>query len=90
MYVKGTLQITKDCGHPECQDSSICEQTFEQRAVLDSKTDDYDRVSGVYLPHSCDEWVIGGPDQIRALIADLEEMLPSAEALAARSRGVAS
>jgi hypothetical protein len=27
------------------------------------------------LPHSCDEWVIGGPDQIRALILDLEESL---------------
>jgi hypothetical protein len=28
-----------------------------------------------YLPHSCQEWIIGGPDEIRALIADLEEVL---------------
>lgn len=27
------------------------------------------------LPHSCDEWVIGGPDEIKALIEDLQEAL---------------
>jgi hypothetical protein len=27
------------------------------------------------LPHSCDEWMIGGPNEIRALIADLQEAL---------------
>jgi len=26
----------------------------------------------VYLPHSCDEWVVGGPDEAKALIADLQ------------------
>jgi hypothetical protein len=31
--------------------------------------------AGAFLPHSCDAWVIGGPDQIRALIADLESAL---------------
>ena len=29
----------------------------------------------VFLPHSCEEWVIGGPEQIRALIHDLEAAL---------------
>ncbi len=38
----------------------------------------------VYLPHSCQEWVIGGPEQIQALIDDLTILLaqyprPSAE-----------
>ncbi len=28
-----------------------------------------------YLPHSCDEWVIGGREQIEALIADLQKVL---------------
>lgn len=28
-----------------------------------------------YLPHSCDEWIIGGRENIKALIADLQEML---------------
>lgn len=26
----------------------------------------------IALPHSCDEWVIGGPDEARQMIADLE------------------
>ena len=29
----------------------------------------------VYLPHSCDEWVIGGKEQIEALIEDLNAAL---------------
>ena len=29
----------------------------------------------VSLPHSCDEWIIGGPDQIRDLITDLQAVL---------------
>lgn len=33
-----------------------------------------------YLPHSCGEWVIGGPEQIKLLIADLEKVLKKMEA----------
>lgn len=29
----------------------------------------------VRLPHSCDSWVIGGPEQVAAMIRDLQEML---------------
>lgn len=32
-----------------------------------------------YLHHSCDEWVIGGRDEIAALIEDLKAMLDSDE-----------
>lgn len=32
-----------------------------------------------YLPHSCDEWVIGGPEQIKAMIEDLTELLALSE-----------
>lgn len=28
---------------------------------------------GVYLPHNCDEWVIGGAEEIRSLIQDLSD-----------------
>jgi len=28
-----------------------------------------------YLPHRCDEWVIGGPDQVKQLILDLQDAL---------------
>ncbi len=33
----------------------------------------------VWLPHSCDEWAIGGPAEVRALIADLEAALARME-----------
>ena len=29
----------------------------------------------VYLPHSCDEWVIGGPTEVRLMIGELKELL---------------
>lgn len=29
----------------------------------------------VYLPHSCDEWVIGGREEVEALIEDLKAAL---------------
>lgn len=30
---------------------------------------------GVFLPHSCNEWIVGGPAEIRALIHDLVRSL---------------
>jgi len=30
----------------------------------------------VYLEHSCDEWLIGGPEQVQAMIDDLTALLP--------------
>lgn len=32
-----------------------------------------------FLPHSCDEWVIGGAQAVRTLIADLQALLESGE-----------
>lgn len=29
----------------------------------------------IYLPHSCDEWVIGTKEDAEQLIADLQELL---------------
>lgn len=34
----------------------------------------------VFLPHSCDEWIIGGPQEIKLLISDLQEALKRMEA----------
>lgn len=46
----------------------LCEYGYQRGEVsMDEGT--------VYLPHSCDEWVIGGPDQVRMLIEDLNELL---------------
>lgn len=36
---------------------------------------DYKRIEGAFLPHSCDAWVIGGPDRIKMLIEDLQWLL---------------
>lgn len=40
-------------------------------------TEEWSRIA--YLPHSCDEWVIGGPEEIRQMIADLQEALATLE-----------
>ena len=42
--------------------------------VSDSQSN-YNSTFSAYLHHSCDEWVIGGPDQIKALIEDLTKAL---------------
>lgn len=40
--------------------------------TLDTQTDDYDSGIWAHLPHSCDDWVIGGVEEINFLIADLQ------------------
>ena len=38
--------------------------------------DDEDSPKGkICLPHSCDEWIIGGEKEARELINDLEELI---------------
>lgn len=39
--------------------------------VLD--TEDYSFLLGAYLPHSCQEWVVGGVREIDLLIEDLKK-----------------
>ena len=47
-----------------------------QRRIYDSSTFEfYSKTEGAYLEHRCEEWYIGGPEQIRALIADLQRAL---------------
>ena len=41
----------------------------------DSQTENYDAIDGAYLQHSCDEWVIGGQQNILWLIEDLQKLL---------------
>jgi len=49
---------------------------------IDSRRDDGygdgwqgDRPYIAYLEHSCNEWVIGGPEEVRLMIADLRAIL---------------
>lgn len=80
MYTAGEVEIVVPCGHEpakECVESGYCDVTDLRRAFWDGQR--Y-ATPQAYLPHSCDEWVIGGPDEIRALIADLQAALAKLEA----------
>jgi len=77
VYKKGQLQvITPPC--ESADDDGYCDYYGEHvHAVNDSsvRSDDplCSRTSGVFLPHSCGDWVIGGEDEIDALVQDLIE-----------------
>lgn len=46
---------------------------------IEDSTQKYASIHGAYLPHSCSEWVIGGPEEIRAMIGDLVRALGQIE-----------
>ena len=49
--------------------------------ILDGRANNYDGYDSqvAYMPHSCDEWVIGGVQQVRQMIADLQQALMAME-----------
>jgi hypothetical protein len=53
---------------------------FDAR-ILDGRANNYDGYDYqvAYMPHSCDEWVIGGVRQVRQMIADLQQVLMAME-----------
>lgn len=72
-------------GQVTIYDPSICPNKDEY-GWCDCKTDfhevgpydilrDYPDQKAVFLPHSCDQWIIGGKDEIKAMIADLQAAL---------------
>jgi len=79
------LISTKPKKTPECDDDACfeCEpngETDVYHSVMDSAGKVLDvQHPAAFLPHSCDAWVIGGPEQVRALIADLQAWLVEAE-----------
>ena len=72
MYKAGDLLVV---GGPECQ-----------TRPYDSREDHAPMVPAghVILPHSCDDWVIGGEPEARALIADLWAAFPHLDVPALR------
>jgi len=81
-YCKDDLKLTTNCRDMLCiADGSFCSRLNGEHFVGDARRKDDLKDSlrvgfyGAYLPHSCQEWFIGGPDEIRALIADLNEAL---------------
>lgn len=79
MYRHGDLKvILVEC--PRCK-AYECEEHFGDgmKCEPDQRGDDGGEqvAPQVSLPHSCEAWVIGGPEQAMALIADLQAALAS-------------
>ena len=64
MYHKGDLEYAVD-------QEALNEECMSDARETDGYTDGFLKAPLVYLPHSCDQWIIGGPDPARQLIADL-------------------
>ena len=73
-YNPGDLRLL-DPPCPTMEKDGFCDEDHVH-LIADSRGDYANRGSPrAYLPHSWDEWVIGGPKEIEALIADLQEAL---------------
>lgn len=79
MYIKGDLKsIEPPCDKMEGEGYCLeynddCEPHVHM--LNDSRHGLNWKAGSVYLPHSCDEWIIGGAGHVRALISDLQEVL---------------
>lgn len=74
MYKKGDLRISTppyDEGKCKEAEDGVC-YNEEHKHIDDDVI--------AFLPHSCDEWEIGGPEQIREMIEDLQDALERIEA----------
>jgi hypothetical protein len=72
MYEPGEIRIApRGC---QSDENGYCDNELHDHPT-DARTDYKPAYGAVFLPHSCEEWVIGGPEQIRALIHDLEAAL---------------
>lgn len=70
VLMKTTAPCPRDKGRRWC----YSHRKSEQHRFWDSTTDAGDDVEhpAVALPHSCEEWVIGGVEEAKALIRDLQ------------------
>ena len=77
-YRKGELRIvTPPCDTAD-EDGYCDYEGVHFHSVYDSAVSGPDSkrtAPTVFLPHSCSEWVIGGEDEITALIEDLQSAL---------------
>ena len=71
-------------------------QREDHERLSDERDDNYDGLPPpvAYLDHSCDEWIIGGRENLSALLDDIKRMLdswplPSATARKRRQRAKA-
>ncbi len=76
MYKTGDLTIiSKPCPSYDMEDGFCSDHDYGEHTVADSRRREIALGPAVYLPHSCDSWVIGGPEQIRTMIDDLQKVL---------------
>lgn len=80
MYKKGLLKITTPLSQCNARDENgncASYKIYEdhEHYVYDSRDAIKFDAYTAFLPHSCDAWVIGGPEQIKAMIEDLQEIL---------------
>ena len=80
MYSTDKLFFSAPCPtYPDCDGEFIRPDHWHPM----DNCGEYKRVFNVaYLEHSCGEWIIGGPVEIRQLIADLTKLLEKMEASA--------
>lgn len=74
MYEQGMLSKPNQCQH-EKDENGYCPEwcfDFDRWHSIRDKDGTKDQF---FLPHSCDEWVIGGVDELRLLVADAMALL---------------
>jgi hypothetical protein len=71
-YQSGDLQLLD----PPCSmiEEGDCDEAHDHY-ITDTPENDLPQIGGVCLPHSCSKWVIGGPEEIRELVQDLQDAL---------------
>jgi hypothetical protein len=80
MYRKGELQITvPPCAEMLADPNGECFSDKHEHHIYDARGSKENPVGTAFLPHSCDAWVIGGKEQIKALIGELQEILTKME-----------
>lgn len=77
MYRKSDLQlVTPPCEQYKSEGYCSADPEHVHNKVTDVRGDYEERgLNTVFLPHSCNEWVIGGADEVRAMIEDLQAVL---------------
>lgn len=74
-YKPGQVTIYDPSVCTKKDEDGWCECENDFHTVPSDIRRDYPNQKAVFLPHSCNEWVIGGKEQIEAMISDLQAAL---------------
>lgn len=70
MYIERKLHLAENLDYEDLDQRQLWDdEAFRSFGDIDPG------IMVAYLDHSCDEWVIGGKDEVKALIEDLQLML---------------